>query len=277
MKGEENIEHPSEVTSNPQPSSNGGPSAAAPSSILASNPHKPSVLPQPSIYGPRQYTLSVALPSSIIHNAQTMELKTRLVGSMARICAVFNVDEIVVFDDTAGTGQQQQQSSQYGGRRYDDGDSSEQYGRGGYGAEREPLEVNSFMAMILQYLETPPYMRRTLFPMHPHLRQAGLLPPLDCPHHLRLQDESPYREGLVVEAPSWASSSSAAAGNKRKSGATTTAWVHVGPNDPIECRVKAAVAPPVGTRVTVEMPSGAGAQGEWATTKWTSRRLMSRS
>ena len=35
--------------------------------------------------------------------------------------------------------------------------------------------------------------------MHPDLRYAGLMPPLDLPHHLRREDTSRYREGVVVE------------------------------------------------------------------------------
>ena len=34
--------------------------------------------------------------------------------------------------------------------------------------------------------------------MHPDLQFAGLLPPLDAPHHLRRGDVSAFREGVVV-------------------------------------------------------------------------------
>ena len=33
--------------------------------------------------------------------------------------------------------------------------------------------------------------------MHPDLKVAGLLPPLDAPHHLRASEWGPYREGVV--------------------------------------------------------------------------------
>lgn len=243
--------------------------AVASSSVAASNPHKPSVLPRPSIYGPRKYTLSVALPSSIVYNAQTMELKTRLVGSLARICAVFNVDEIVVFDDgTPAPQQQQQQAHEQDGRgrkrdwnEQDNGEGNARHRNGGGnsgGNSNEPFDANSFMAMVLQYLETPQYMRRTLFPMHPHLRLAGLLPPLDCPHHLRFEDESPFRDGLVVDAPHWAGQQQ----QQYRATTTTTAWVNVGHRDPLQCKVRGAQVPPVGTRVTVEMPLGGRGNGE---------------
>lgn len=55
----------------------------------------------------RAYTLSVALPGSIIGNAQTAELRTYLAGQVARALVIFNVDEVVVFDEqvpSVGTG-----------------------------------------------------------------------------------------------------------------------------------------------------------------------------
>lgn len=220
------------------------PAPVAPA-ILSSNPHKPSVLPRPSIYGPRKYTLSVALPSSIVLNAQTMELKTRLVGSIARICAVFNVDEIIVFNE----GLDQQSGPSY--------EAQGSYG-GGAGGDREVFDPDSFTAMILQYLETPQYLRKQLFPMHPNLRLAGLLPPLDCPHHLRFEEESPYREGIVVEEPHYTSHRVNESGN--------TVWVNVGSREAMQCRVAGGakvVLPPSGARVTVEMPKSGRGMGEY--------------
>lgn len=243
-------------------------------SILTSNPHKPSVLPRPSLHGSRKYTLSVALPSSILYNVPTPELKTRLVGSIARICAVFNVDEIVVFDD--GTEQpapgQWRRDRESGGaptmgrkREWNDendegGATGHHEGKGDDAAAAAPaFDASSFMAMILQYLETPQYLRKQLFPMHPNLRLAGLLPPLDCPHHLRFEEESPYREGIVVDEPHWA-----ARAGQGQDGATV--WVNVGSRDPVQCGVVGDAWPDVGTRVTVEMPTRVGSQGEAAVT-----------
>ncbi len=47
----------------------------------------------------RAYTVSVALPGSVLDNAQSAELRTYLPGQIARACVVFSVDEIVVFDE----------------------------------------------------------------------------------------------------------------------------------------------------------------------------------
>jgi Putative RNA methyltransferase len=37
-------------------------------------------------------------------------------------------------------------------------------------------------------------------PFHRDLRLAGLLPPVDAPHHMRAMEWRPYREGAVVSA-----------------------------------------------------------------------------
>ena len=52
----------------------------------------------------RPYTVSVALPGSIINNAQSAELRTCLAGQVARAMVIFNVDEVVVFDESAQSG-----------------------------------------------------------------------------------------------------------------------------------------------------------------------------
>lgn len=56
---------------------------------------------------------------------------------------------------------------------------------------------NYFLAHILSYLETPPNLRKDLFPIHPDLRLAGSLPSLDMPHHLRSHEWCQYREGVT--------------------------------------------------------------------------------
>lgn len=196
-------------------------------------------------------------------NAQTPELQARLAGQLARTCAIFNVDEIVVFDEG-----QDEQANETRGRfpprnagppppqrrtwkDNDGGDNGANGGEEGSNGERRPFDANGFLARILQYVETPQYLRKQLFPMHRDLRLAGLIAPLDCPHHLRFEDESKYREGIVQEV----TAASASAVSTAKGGASTkTVYVYVGFHDPMSCRVPAHVDVPVGARVTVQMP-----------------------
>jgi predicted SPOUT superfamily RNA methylase MTH1 len=90
---------------------------------------------------------------------------------VARCAAIFNVDELVVIDDSP--------------------QAAKRDGSVGAGA--------AFLARVAQYLETPQYLRKALIPMHSDLRLAGLLPPLDAPHHMRASEWKQYREGLVLK------------------------------------------------------------------------------
>ncbi|XP_020730484.1 putative methyltransferase C9orf114 homolog isoform X6 [Odocoileus virginianus] len=128
----------------------------------------------------RHYTLSVALPGSILDNAQSPELRTYLAGQIARACAIFCVDEIVVFDEEG-----------------QDANTVEGEFRG-VGKKGQACVQ---LARILQYLECPQYLRKAFFPKHQDLQFAGLLNPLDSPHHMRQDEESEFREGVVVDRP----------------------------------------------------------------------------
>ncbi len=129
----------------------------------------------------RNWTVSIAIPGSVVDNAQSKELKTLLVGQIARAAAIFKVDEVVVYND--GMGKKPNPMER-------DGNAP---------SLKSSWDPNIFMARVLQYMETPQYLRKKLLPMHPDLRFAGLLAPLDSPHHVRSSDTVPYREGVVVE------------------------------------------------------------------------------
>ncbi|PGH10561.1 deoxyribose-phosphate aldolase [Helicocarpus griseus UAMH5409] len=137
--------------------------------------------------GGRSHTLSIALPGSIIANAQSHEQKTFLVGSIARALAVFCVDEVVIFEDDA---RQMSRSNAYNNNHQNAHEDD-------YTAYSDP---SHFLAHVLSYLETPPYLRKYLFPMHKNLRTAGTLPSLDMPHHIRANEWCEYREGVTVSA-----------------------------------------------------------------------------
>ena len=52
-----------------------------------------------------------------------------------------------------------------------------------------------FTVRLLEYLETQ-YLRRALVPVHPHLKFVGQLPPIDAPHHPRINEWTRSREGV---------------------------------------------------------------------------------
>ena len=119
----------------------------------------------------RRYTVSVALPGSILDNAQSPELRAYLAGQIARALAVFNVDEVVVFDDEGKTTGQEDTEGDFSG-----------IGKRGKGCLQ--------LARVLQFLECPQYLRKDFFPIHKDLKYAGVLNPTDMPHHLRATEKS---------------------------------------------------------------------------------------
>ncbi|VDO20307.1 unnamed protein product [Brugia timori] len=134
--------------------------------------------------------LSIALPGSILNNAQSPELRTYLAGQIARSAAVFCIDEIVVYDETARM-KSQQREDYCNGQWYPD-----------LPVHSGNVECNFHLAKILEFMDCPQYLRKTLFPLQKTLKYAGILNPLDCPHHLRASDLSvPYREGVVLDKP----------------------------------------------------------------------------
>ncbi|SCZ89065.1 BZ3500_MvSof-1268-A1-R1_Chr1-1g00928 [Microbotryum saponariae] len=240
---------------------NSATSAGASSFIAMHHPEKPSARAQGHEGKSRTWTTSIALPSSIVLNAQTMELRAWLVGQIARTCAIFCVTEIVVYNDnlpstTTNTNPMasgsQNASYKPRGKYRDPTEGGENSTSGGAQQEGED-DPPTFLARILEYLETPQYLRRALFPLHPSLRLAGLLPPLDLPHHLRRDDKSPYREGVIVQTPSTQGSSS---NHKRRNGSDASALlVDVGLWDPVHVdATKLDVIPELNSRVTVRMP-----------------------
>ncbi|GAB5031411.1 nucleic acid-ob-fold-like protein [Nannochloropsis oceanica] len=162
---------------------------------------------------PRHYTVSIAVAGSIVLNAQSPELRTYLIGEIARAAAIFQVDEIVVFADASGAG-----------ASYNWGDP------------------NLFFGRLLQYIETPQYLRKAIFPHHSDLRFAGLLNPLDAPHHPRAHEQMVYREGVTVDTPASISGGSLVNVGLRN-------YIH------LDRRLKP------GVRVTVKMTSAASSSG----------------
>ncbi|KAG8534301.1 uncharacterized protein KY384_001145 [Bacidia gigantensis] len=136
-------------------------------------------------------TMSYILaPCLSLVSAKTRELQATLAGQIARALAVFCVDEIVIFDD----GQFVHPPNQGGGNNGDSHVSSSNDQPKKYTGYTDP---SYFLAHILSYLECPPQFRRMLFPMHPDLQHAGILPSLDMPHHLKKDEWCQYREGVA--------------------------------------------------------------------------------
>jgi len=116
--------------------------------------------------------LSIAIPSSIVADTPHLREKTTKIGVIGRACAIFRVDEIVIYPDLSS---------------------------------RDQSSESRFVSSTLAYMETPQYLRKKLFSFKPIFRYFGVLPPLRTPHHptaahvrdLRLGE---FREGVVVNS-----------------------------------------------------------------------------
>lgn len=111
--------------------------------------------------------ICVALPDTVLEEHDSTREKTAKLGQIARYCAIFGVDKVRVFNDPRGRGE------------------------------------SAFIRKVLEYLETPQYLRKRLFPLSEDLRYAGLLPPLRIPSHkpkvpLGSLRPGELREGVVL-------------------------------------------------------------------------------
>ncbi len=126
---------------------------------------------------------SILIPSSATMESADLRIRTLKVGQIARAAAVFRVDRIVIYRD-------------------------------------EEFDDSRFISRVLQYAETPQYLRKRLFPRERALRYVGILPPLRTAHHPTSSKVSTlkvgeFRVGLVVD----------------EVGSDNGAWVDIG----VEC------------------------------------------
>jgi hypothetical protein len=115
--------------------------------------------------------LSIAIPASLVSDTPHLREKTSKLGSVARACSIFGVGEIILYRDD----------------------------------ERHDQEADLELCMeILRFVETPQYLRKRMFRISPNLKFAGILPPLQTPHHnvphsIQECKVGEIREGVVVD------------------------------------------------------------------------------
>lgn len=107
--------------------------------------------------------LAVSIPDTVLEEKDSPREKTAKLGLVARACAIYGVDVIEIFRDLTGRGEQEK------------------------------------ICKILEYLETPQYLRRRLYPLDESLRYAGVLPPLRIPSHKQKVPQEKIRLGEVRE------------------------------------------------------------------------------
>lgn len=110
--------------------------------------------------------LSIFVPNSFLAESKDSKIRTYKVGLIGRYAALFRAKNIVIYNDNSD-----------GGSRDD----------------------ALYMKTILEYMDTPQYLRKQVFPITPELKNVGILPPLRTPHHpssdeLNVGD---FRQGLT--------------------------------------------------------------------------------
>ncbi len=113
----------------------------------------------------RRIKLTVVIPCSILAVEHSLYEKTIISGFLARALAIFRVDDVVIFVDND----------------CNEGDAD-------------------IIADIMNYMLTPPYMRKKLVGKVRTLKYAGMLPPLNIPTHPASDeglDLMPVREGVI--------------------------------------------------------------------------------
>ena len=110
--------------------------------------------------------VAISIPDTVLEEKASPREKTAKLGLIARACAIYGVDVVEIFKDPQGRGE------------------------------------GAAIRRVLEYLETPQYLRRRLFPIDELLKYAGVLPPLRTPSHrakvpLTALPKGQVREGVT--------------------------------------------------------------------------------
>ncbi|MDD1776396.1 MAG: RNA methyltransferase [Candidatus Methanomethylicus sp.] len=114
----------------------------------------------------RKNSITIFLPVSILADVPSLVEKTFKIGQIARAASIYRVDGVVIYRESSGSNRE------------------------------DALLIRD----ILNYVETPQYLRKKLFPLSESLRFAGMLPPLRTPHHPLESTKIDYREGFVLRS-----------------------------------------------------------------------------
>ena len=114
--------------------------------------------------------LSIFIPNSFLSESKDLKIRTYKVGIIARALAIFKADNVVIYNDS-------------------------------HDKNEDGKEDGAFIAEVLNYMNTPQYLRKQAIPIKPELRHVGILPPLRTPHHPvnNQPDVGDYRQGFTVK------------------------------------------------------------------------------
>ncbi len=110
----------------------------------------------------RKIRIFVALPDSSLSDEKNLREKTIKIGRFARAFSIFGVKKIIIFKDPT------------------------------------IKNINSdklLMKLILDFLNTPQYLRKLIYPLNHELSYIGLLPPIKAPQHKKKIKLSELKKG----------------------------------------------------------------------------------
>ncbi len=110
-------------------------------------------------------TLEVAIPDTALIDCTDLRQKTIKIGYFGRAFAVFKVSRVVLYK----TGR----------------------------LPRDQTRDLELLQGLLEYMDTPQYLRKRIYPRTPMLKYAGLLPPLRTRSHPLGEETAPISEGDV--------------------------------------------------------------------------------
>ena len=108
--------------------------------------------------------ISIAIPDSSLSDAKGLREKTLKIGKLARAFSIFGVEKIVIYKDPT---------------------------------EKRQNSDTFLLKLILEFLNTPPYLRKLIYPMSTDLSFTGLLPPIKAPHHKNKVNLKDVRPGEI--------------------------------------------------------------------------------
>ncbi|SCM04126.1 RNA methyltransferase, putative [Plasmodium chabaudi chabaudi] len=154
----------------------------------------------PNISRDLSVDVSVAIPATIINNKNDV-IKSYLSSYLARIFTIFSISTIYIYDDgfELNRNERNENRNSIPPKTNNERPTISSTEKNENNKKYEYSYLCKYLHFNLQYLETPQYLRKHIFPITNFLKHSGLMSPVDAPHHLRSDEWLPFREGVVIK------------------------------------------------------------------------------
>ncbi|CAD2106635.1 RNA methyltransferase, putative [Plasmodium vinckei] len=154
----------------------------------------------PNISRDLSVDVSVAIPATIINNKNDV-IKSYISSYLARIFTIFSISTIYIYDDgfELNRNERNENRNNIPPKTNNERPTFSSTEKNENNKKYEYSYLCKYLHFNLQYLETPQYLRKHIFPITNFLKHSGLMSPVDAPHHLRSDEWLPFREGVVIK------------------------------------------------------------------------------